>query len=258
MADSRISAHRGQTVDLNIKFYHNGVLADPYAIRTIKIYKTSVVATNLVEEIPVAEPTATDYPSPVIKNSTGDFYLPYDVALDAEVPNVYYDVWHYFASDPCPTGGTTACDLDDYQTSLLTSCNRFWIYPDGWNTDNELHSVNFGFEPLIQNFYKPESKYLDVGLMPLPLYDFDYNLMMPLIPHLTATISIETRNCELLVSDGPMSIGIRQGTYRTNPFILRYLLDTSSFLKGTYRYRIKLTMPDGTTRVSPPYHLVIG
>ena len=35
MADSRLSARRGRTSNLDVAFYRNGVLADPYAIRSL-------------------------------------------------------------------------------------------------------------------------------------------------------------------------------------------------------------------------------
>ena len=94
-------------------------------------------------------------------------------------------------------------------------------------------------------------------MMPLPLYDFDFNLVAPIIPQLRATIKIETQNNEILVNDAEMDIGIRQGSYRTNPFTLRYLVNTSDFLKGTYTYRVTVTLPNGETRVSPDFSLQI-
>lgn len=262
MGQPRISARRGQIADLNITFFRNGVPTDPYAIRRVEIYKTQVAPHNLVTTIPFLDPDDVLYPAPATKISDGKFLLPYMVADDADVPDVYFDVWYYFADNPCDagtgtgtggTGGTSGtCDLDDPDLDplLLSCCNRFWIYPDGWACSNELQEVKFGFEPLDIHFNKPEVRNLEVGLMPLPLYDFNFNLVAPLIPQLTATIKVETRNCELLVDDAVMTIGLRQGSYRTNPFVLRYQLDTSTFLIGTYRYRVTLTLPDGTTRSS--------
>jgi len=87
--------------------------------------------------------------------------------------------------------------------------------------------------------------------MPLPLYDFDQNLIMPAIPRSTATITIETINCETLVEAEPMTIRLKQGSYRTNPFVLSYQFDTSGFLVGTYKARVTLTLPEGSMHTSP-------
>lgn len=260
MANPRISGRRGQTVTLDTKFFRNGVLTDPYAIRKIEIYKNSVAAHNLVETVLFPNPESASYPLPVVRTGEGQFYYPYSVPRDAQVPDVYFDVWSYYADNPCNNEGTDvtvgtfvpACDLDsdDVELELLTSCHRFWLYPDGWVTTDELQVIEFGFEPLNIHYNKPEKKPLQVGLMPLPLYDFDYNLVAPLIPFLTATISVETRNGELLVDAEDMTIGLRMGSYRTNPFVMRWLLDTARFLIGTYRYKVTINMPDGTTRTS--------
>ena len=86
--------------------------------------------------------------------------------------------------------------------------------------------------------------------MPLPLYDYDYNRIAPMMVQIVPTICIETLNCEQVVTDAPMTIGIRQGSNRTNPFVAQYKLDastTGSFMIGTYRYRVKLAMPNGTS-----------
>ena len=68
-AKPRIAARKGHVVDLNIDFINNGELTDPYAIRTVKIYKSQVAPHNLVAEIPIVDPdngpTAVDYPSPL-------------------------------------------------------------------------------------------------------------------------------------------------------------------------------------------------
>ena len=110
--------------------------------------------------------------------------------------------------------------------------------------------MRFGFEPLDQKFYTPEARPLEVGLMPLPLYDYNFNLVNPMIPFLSPTISIETQHSEMLVDGATCVMGIRQGSNRSNPYVVKYDLDTSNFLKGTYRYWITLSLPDGTTRVS--------
>lgn len=271
----RISARRGQVVDLNVEFMHNGVLTDPYAIRYVEIYKTQVLPHNLVSLIPIVDPDSELYPAPLCRDYVdssgevdtssdtsaivvdGSFHLPYSVPDDAAVPDIYFDVWYYFASDPC--GGSGTCDLSDstYESSLLKCCHRFWVYPENWFCDDKLQTIRFGFEPLDQRFHQPEVRPLEVGLMPLPLYDYNFNLVSPIIPYLSPTITVVTQRCELLIEDAPCRIGIRQGSYRTNPFVIQYDLDTSLFLKGTYQYYITLTLPNGSTRVSRKFILVI-
>lgn len=264
MASPRISARRGQIVDLNVTFRRNGVKTNPYAIRRIDLYKTQVLPHNLVATIPLPNPSDSLYPSPLTQGTDeGDFSLLYSIPSDFTVPDVYFDVWYYFADDPCGalgTDSTTDCDLDDdiYSSILLSSCSRFWVYPDEWFSDDGLQTVRFGFEPLDQRFHQPEERPLEVGLMPLPLYDYNFNLVNPLIPFLQAKISVETRHKELLVDEETMTIGIRQGSYRSNPWVLKYLLDSTKFLKGTYQYRIKLVLPDGTSRVSRDFIFTVN
>ncbi len=277
----RISARTGDVVDLNVNFLRNGVLEDPYAIRQIKIYRAQVLPHNLVATIPVVDPSDADYPSPVTQETieaetgacgtepdetatvvAGKYHLYWTVPLDLASPDIYYDVWEYFPTNPCGelgTGDVTGCDLDsgDYDAFLVKCCHRFWVFPDAWFCDDGLQTVRFGFEPLDVRFNWPEVRPLEIGLMPLPLYDYNYNLVNPLIPFLQSTISIETQYGQLLVDDAAMTIGIRSGSFRSNPYVLKYTLDTGSLLKGTYKYRVKLTLPDGTTRVSGSYHLTI-
>lgn len=273
----RISARRGQVVDLNIDFYQNGVLADPYAIRYVEIYKSSVAPHNLVSTIPVVDLVDDLYPAPVCQESVsstelavGKYHLLYSIPDDFVVPDVYMDLWYYFPKNPCELLGTDAdgtngtdvtdCDIDDdaYASQLLTCCKRFWVYPNEWFCNDGLQTVRFGFEPLDQRFYYGEHRTLEVGLMPLPLYAYDINLVNPLIPLLEPTITISTQHCEVLVDNAVCRMGIRQGPYRSNPFVIQYDLDTTLFLRGTYQYSIKITLPDGKSRVSPKYILTIS
>jgi hypothetical protein len=184
-------------------------------------------------------------------------------------PDIYFDVWDFLPEDcrnECgegsnpTTGGCSATDLDpcfDDEENFISQCNQFWLYPDSWYVDDQLTNIRLGFEALDCKMRQPEVRTIEVGMMPLPLYDFDFNLVAPIIPQLQATITIETSNNETLVSDAPMTIGIRQGSYRTNPFTLRYTVDTSTFLKGTYRYQVKVVLPNGETRVSDYFFLQI-
>jgi hypothetical protein len=186
------------------------------------------------------------------------------------VPDVYYDVWSFLPTNPCDleefAGTSTVCedghypdlDADALAGLMLKLCSRFWVYPDGWNLQDNLSSIRLGFEPLDQRFSHPEIRPLEVGIMPLPLYQYDYNLVAPILPYLTGTITIETLHREVLVQNAPLEIGLRQGLYRSNPYVLRYLLDTSSFLIGTYRYRVTVMLPDGTKRTSRDFIFTIS
>lgn len=272
MSNPRISARRGQIVDLDTAFFRNGVLTDPFAIRRVDIFKTQVLPHNLVASLPFLNPDDPLYPSPATRLDVGKYVLSFSVPVDFEVPDVYFDVWSYFADNPCGvgtggTGGTGTgtgtsglCDLDnpDLQNQILSCCHRFWIYPDGWFCSDDLCSLQFGFEPLSIHFYKPEAKPLEISVMPLPLYDYDFTKNSSILPFLTATISIETRNCELLVDRAPMTMGIRQGSFRSNPFVFKYIVNSNDFLRGTYQYTVLLQLPDGTTRSSKRFVLVIS
>lgn len=273
----RISARRGQIVDLNVDFLHAGILTDPYAIRYVEIYKTQVVPHNLVATIPVVSLDNATYPSPILREYedsvkgeccteptadttpiAGKYHLQYTIPNDFSAPDVYFDVWYYFPENPCEN--ETDCNIDDpiYDSMLLKCCHRFWIYPDEWACNDKLQTIRFGFEPLDQKFYQPESRPLEVGLMPIPLYDYNFNLVNPMIPFIQPTITIETQHNELLVDNDICRIGIRQGSYKTNPWVIQYDLDTNSFLKGTYRYYITLKLPTGGTRVSKKFIFTVS
>lgn len=264
-ANPRISGRKGKVVDLNVDFYNNGILSDPFAIRKIDIYKTQVAPHNLVATIPISEPDGTNYPSPLCLETSGTngyivgkYHLPFSIPADFTAPDIYYDVWSYYPTDPCLN--ITDCDLesDESKAQLLTECHRFWVYPDDWYSADKLQTIRFAFEPLDNKFYTPEVRPLEVGIMPIPLYDYNFNLVNPMIPYLQPTISIETRNCELLVDNDPCRIGFRQGAYRSNPYVVIYDVDTNNFLKGTYQYQIKLNLPDGSSRVSQKFILSIA
>ncbi len=290
MSFTRISARTGQPVNLCVTFRRDGVATDPYAIRKIEIYRGSIAPHNLVDTISVVDPWNDAYPSPIslVAAATeigdcgtdpgtseeilaGQYCYEYDVPANAVAPDLYYDVWYYYPDNPCSanltdsdctagTDGTAATDLDSdvYAGLLRSSCNRFWVYPDRWFVDDGLQTVRYQFEPLDLKFRTPEARPLEVGLMPMPLYDYDYNLSVPIIPYLTATIRVETQHKELIVDDEAMTIGLRQGSFRSNPYVLKWTLDTDRFLIGTYKYRIKLVLPDGSTRSSPDFIFTIA
>jgi hypothetical protein len=172
--------------------------------------------------------------------------------------DVYVDKW-WFIGDELIASTGSELDLDD-ETLWDSQCNEFFLVPsNSWYLDDGLIVPRLGFEALDKDFVRSEIRSLEVGLMPLPLYDYDYNRIAPIMAYLTATITIETLNCETIVDAAPMTMGLRQGTHRSNPFTLRYLLDTtqSEFRRGSYRYKVNVQLPNGETRVSPPLQFTI-
>lgn len=266
----RISGRLGNVIDLKITFFRNGIPTDPFAIRRVSIYRSAVKPENLIAEFPVLEPWDPNYPSPISKQSMdgsepspGVFHLYWDVPKTGiPVPDIFFDVWSYVADDPgigSPAGSEEAQFLDD-EANWTSCCERFWLYQDGFNCCDGLTVPRLGFEAMDVKFYKPEIRTLEVGIMPLPLYDYDYNCMAALIPQLKAWISImpDADMCDKIVDQEPMRMGLRQGTYRTNPFVLQYTLDTSKFIKGAYKYQVGVQLPNGETRVSPYGTIQIG
>lgn len=280
MGDPRISGRTGHIIDLKTTFYQGGVPTDPFLIRRVDIYQSCEKPENLVASIPI-DP-GSGYPSPLLReyNTTvgacgtepppgsplpGVFILPFLIPEDFRAPQVYVDVWRFLGKDPGSAGIGTDPDLvfgnqDPLEDDALwiSQSNKFYVFPDSFFADDGLVIPRLGFEALDKVFYKPEIRSLEVGIMPLPLYDFDYNRVAPIIPHLQAFITIETDNAEVLVNQAPCRIGIRQGTYRANPFTVQYTLNTQNFLIGTYQYRITVMLPNGETRVSAPFRLTVS
>lgn len=259
----RVSGRVGNPINLNMSFFKNGIPSDPYAIRVVKIYRDSVEDANLVMEIPFPDPDSPEYPFPATKvegecGVNGSYNLIIDLPCDFPSPGVFIDVWHFIPDLVCfneITSGTP--DLDD-ESLWLNKCGKFWVFPDGWYADDGLLVPDIGFEPLDVQFRAGEKRWLEVGLMPLPLYDFNYNQIMPMIPFLEPTITIRHMGCEILIDAEAMTMGLRQGSYRTNPFVAKYLLDTTQFLRGTYDYQVTLKLPDCQTIVSPKYTFTIS
>jgi hypothetical protein len=261
MALPRVSGSLGNQIDLNVTFYRNGVPTDPFAIRRVEIHKSAVQEENMIVEFPVLDPDEDDYPLPITKplDSEGTPYpgrynLIWDVPDSGiPVPDIFFDVWYYISDDP---GVTDLSSITDDE--LLSCCNEFWLKNDGFFCDNGLTNCRWGFEPLDIKFNQPEVRTIEVGLMPLPLYDYDYNKCAAIVPHLQAYFSLKTDNCELLINRELMRIGLRQGTYRSNPFTLQYTFDTRRVLRGSYQYQILLCLPNGETRASPHYALQVA
>jgi hypothetical protein len=254
---NRISGRVGSVIRLDTTFYHNGVPENPAAIHRVDIYQTAVKEENLVAQVVFPDPGNPLYPLPAVQDDSGSeggvghYYIPWPVPADMQTPDIYFDVWRFTGTSQ----GTDFFDDEEYWTS---QCNRFWLYSDNWFADDGLTTIRLGFEAMDKHFKKPEMRNLEVGIMPLPLYDFDYNKIIPLIPQMQAFITIETDNCEVLVDSAPAKIGLRQGSYRTNPFVVQYKIDTSAFLSGSYKYRVILALPDGDVRASDYFRLTIS
>lgn len=217
-------------------------------------------------------PCGTDpMPAPPIVYKTGQYILPFFVPPTFRAPQAYIDVWRFVdtcegtcepGTAPIPdTGCGCAVDHGNMCPTMPSNwqsvSNKFFVFPAGVFADDGLVVPRLGFEALDKIFKKPEIRTLEVGIMPLPLYDFDFNRIAPLIPRLRATITFETDANEILVKDAPARIGIRQGTYRANPFTIQYTLNSADFLVGTYQYRVTVYLPNGETRVSDPFRLTI-
>lgn len=280
---SRVSGRLGGTIGLNMQFLNGGKQADPFAIRSVKIYRSSVSDENIIVEIPFLYPGDPDYPLPAqrVLDSDGDpipgrYILNWDVPESGiPSPDIFFDVWEFIGSDcvsgsegdaGTESGGVTDIDpcLDD-PDNIISQCGKFWLLPDAWYADDGLEIPDLKFEALNTKLYQPEIKTIQVGLMPVPLYDYNYNLVAPMIPYLNAKISLWTQNHELLIDEEEMNIGIRQGSYRTNPFVLQYKFNTTviestgcPLLKGTYKYRVSIEFPNGESRVSPDFYLQIS
>lgn len=267
----RISGRLGNPLDLNLTFYRNGIPTDPYAIRKISIYRSAVQAENLVTEFLISSPLDPSYPTPISREvdsnnvvQPGVFHLYWEVPdTGIPTPDIFFDVWSYLPVNPgIGSGGTGATgtgseDLLNDESLWQTCCEKFWLYPDGFYCDANLSNIRLAFEAMDAKLKQPEVRTIEVGIMPLPLYDFDYNKIAPLIPMLRAKISIWTENCELLVDGDPMEIGLRDGSYRSNPFTLKYRVCSSFFLKGSYKYRVMVCLPNGETRVSDDFHFMV-
>jgi len=267
----RISGRLGGLIDLNITFYKNGIPTDPFAIRKVSIYKSSVAVENLIVEVPIPLPCEAAYPSPVVREFDGSnvkpgvYHLLWDVPKTGiSVPDIFFDSWCYLSADPHTgsSGAGSACDPLDpaYSDETLWQCccNEFWLYPESYVCDTGLDNMRLAFEAMDIKFQKPEKRKLEVALTPLPLYDFPYNKVASIIPMLKGYITISTHNCETILERQPMTMGLRQGTYRSTPFVLQYLLDTSIFLRGSYMYKVEVELPNGETRISPDFILQVN
>jgi hypothetical protein len=246
---SRINARLGSIVNLNMRMLRNGAPQTPYALREITIYRGSIRPGNVVATIPFPDPDGTTYPFPATEVAPGEFVVPFAVPEDFVPCDVYYDVWSFLGDDP-GTDGVDATNL------WISQTGAFWVYDDVWISDDDLQTLRLGFDPLDKKLRRGELRTIEVGIHPLPLYDYNYNILTPIIPQLNPTITIHTTNCELIVADAPCKVGIRQGKHRNAPYVIQCLVDTRTLLRGTYSYTVKVNIEDRTL-ISPRFHFTI-
>ncbi len=184
----------------------------------------------------------------------GTFTTVFDVPETFKA-GIYFDVWRFVGGTPSDVSGFDYTD----ENLWISQCNKFWVFQDGWFLDDGLITPRFAFEPLDKRFRKGEVRNLEVGLMPLPLYDWDQTRIGPMIPQICPFIEVSTEEGEILegLEKFPCKMGLRQGTYRSNPYVVQCPLETIGFLKGSYRYRIILELPNGESRISEPLRLEI-
>ena len=102
MAVSRAAAVQGQTTRLKVKFYRNGVLADPYSVGSVQIKN------------PLGTVLATSSPT---QESTGVYYVDYAIP-DAAVTGWYTDVWNSI--------------IYGYGWDAQTITNSFYVQSSTW------------------------------------------------------------------------------------------------------------------------------
>ena len=249
----RIAGRAGHVVRLNMSFVHNGVKEDPFAVRRVDIYRGFVRPGQLVGQIVVPPKGDPLYPFPLIQDTgAGQFEALFDIPNDFAVGDVYIDVWNFLPNDPGTPG------VDD-ENLWLAQSGQFWVLDDVWIVDDQLQTKRLGFEPLDKKLKRGEVRTLEVALHPLPKHDFDYNKFAPAISQLKPTITITTTYDEQLAGlvDAPCNIGIRQGHHRASPFVVQCLIDTRLLLRGTYRYRIKIPLSDGSIVISNEFSFTV-
>jgi len=261
----RISGLVGHDISLEMQFYLRGVQAEPYCIRRIDIYRSSIADENKVAEIIIADCGSSSYPSPLTQliSSTGGTAIDgaytyiWSIPSGSTAPEIYYDVWRYIGNDPAHTTSPTDDDIID-ESLWEYNCGKFWVYPSDWYADDLLETVKYDFEPLDERFRKNEIRSLEVSVIPLPLYDYNYNKTTKIIPHLYPKITILTIHNELIVENQPMEIGLISGSYYDSPFVFRYLLNLQNYYIGTYKYRISITLPNGETIISKDMYFSVN
>lgn len=246
---SRINGRLGQVVNLNMKMLRNGIPTSPYGLREINIYRSFVRAENIVATISFPDPSSTLYPFPATEISTGEFIVPF-VVPETFVPcDVYYDVWSFLGQDP----GTAGIDDPSFWISQV---GQFNIVDDTWIVDEELYTLRLGFEPLDKRLRRGELRTIEVAIHPLPMYDYDYNVLAPIIPQLSPSITIHTAYDELIVQDAPCKIGIRQGRNRNSPYVIQCYIDTRTLVRGLYQYTVKVNVGNNII-ISPRFNFTI-
>lgn len=237
----RIAGRVGHLVSLNMRFLRNGQPVDPFAIRQIDLYRSSIRPGNMVGQILFPEPSDPAYPAPAsqVTGEIGNFEVPFLVPAHFVPNDIYFDVWHFVGDDPGSNG------VDDSQL-WISQRGRFWLFDDIWVIDDGLLSKRVGFEPLDKKLRRGEIRNLEVALHLLPKYANQYNQLAPVLPTLNPTVSVWTSNDELIngLVNAPCRIGIRQGHHLGSPFVVQCPIDTRILLRGTYKYAVKIQIGD--------------
>jgi hypothetical protein len=255
----RVAGRIGNTIDLNVTFYHNGVPQAPAAIRRIDIFKGSIRSNNIVDQIILPPPTSPSYPGPLRQIRPGAFVLPY-VIPSTFVPNeVYYDVWNYVGSPPMPdVPGTDELVVDlDNKAFWVAEYGQFMVFEDDWIEDDGLFTKKLAFNPLDTRIRKGEIKTIEINIIPVPARSFEYNRLAGILPNLRPTISFRTTNNEYLagMTNIPCTIGIMQGHHK-HPFVIQCPVDSTNILIGTYQYNISVLVGDQQI-ISEPFSITV-
>ena len=245
----RVAGRVGNIVKLNMKFMRNGVANDPFALRQVDIYRNSPSPANLAATLLFPDPSDVLYPSPASNPNPGEFIVPFLIPDSFVTNDIYFDVWRFVGID------NGATDLNN-ESNWISQGGIFWVFDDVWLSDDELRSKHIGFEPLDKKFRRGEVRKLEIAIHPLPIYDYEYNQLAPVIPQLNPTISIYTAHDELIISDAPCQMGVRQGAHRNSPFVVQCLIDTKTLLIGLYKYKIKVNLGQDVI-VSPTYNFIV-
>lgn len=238
MINPRVAGRLGTQVELNMQFNRNAEPDDPFAIRRIDIYRGSVRPENLITQIPIADPSSTIYPFPIVAGTDiGSFTVIFEAPDDLVPGDIYFDVWNFLGDDPGTAG------IDD-ESLWIAQEGRFYLFDDVWVLDDLLSTLNVDFEPLDKNLRRGEIRTIELAVYPLPLYDHDWNKLIPIIPQLDPKITIKTNYDELIADQAPCRMGVRQDANRNSPFVIQCLIDTRTLLRGTYKYFITVQLGD--------------
>jgi hypothetical protein len=255
-AYNRINARVGSVVNLNMTTLRNGKPQTPYAIREINIYRGSIRPGNIVATIPFPDPDTTNYPFPASEMATGEFIVPFLVPDNFVTCDIYFDVWSFIGTDPGAIGTDPGCIPANDTNLWVSQPGMFWVFDDIWISNDQLKTLRLGFDPLDKQLRGGELRTIEVAVYPLPLHDYDYNVLAPIIPQLSPTITIHSSYDELIIFDAPCRMGIRQGANLNAPYVIQCFIDTRTLVRGMYKYTVKVNIDD-KVMISPRFNFTI-